>query len=33
MKTVIDYLTEYGKYEHDCQGRAFELLIKGNQIL
>lgn len=33
MKTVLDYLKEHGKYEHDVQGRAFELILKGNQIL
>jgi len=33
MKTVVDYLKEHGKYEHDFEGRAFELILKGNQIL
>ena len=33
MKTVVDYLKEHGKYEHDVMGRAFELILKGNQIL
>jgi hypothetical protein len=33
MKTVLDYLKEHGKYEHDFEGRAFELILKGNQIL
>ena len=33
MKTIIDYLKEHGKYEHDVMGRAFELILKGNQIL
>ena len=33
MKTVVDYLKEHGKYEHDFKGRAFELILKGNQIL
>ena len=33
MKTIIDYLKEHGKYEHDFEGRAFELILKGNQIL
>lgn len=33
MKTVVDYLKEHGKYEHDVKGRAFELILKGNQIL
>lgn len=33
MKTIVDYLKEHGKYEHDVQGRAFELILKGNQIL
>ena len=33
MKTIIDYLKEHGKYEHDVKGRAFELILKGNQIL
>jgi hypothetical protein len=33
MKTVVDYLKEHGKYEHNFEGRAFELILKGNQIL
>ncbi|MEE1084967.1 MAG: hypothetical protein UH850_14670 [Paludibacteraceae bacterium] len=33
MKTVLDYLKEHGKYEQDFEGRAFELILKGNQIL
>ncbi len=33
MKTIIDYLKEHGKYEHDAKSRAFELILKGNQIL
>lgn len=33
MKTIVDYLKEHGKYEHDVKGRAFELILKGNQIL
>ena len=33
MKTIVDYLKEHGKYEHDFEGRAFELILKGNQIL
>ena len=33
MKTVVDYLKEHGKYVHDFKGRAFELILKGNQIL
>lgn len=33
MKTVLDYLKEHKRYEHDVQGRAFELILKANQIL
>ena len=33
MKTIVDYLKKHGKYEHDFEGRAFELILKGNQIL
>lgn len=33
MKTIVDYLKEHGKYKHDFKGRAFELILKGNQIL
>lgn len=33
MKTVLDYLKEHGKYEHDFQGRAFELELKEDKIL
>lgn len=33
MKTVIDYLKEHGKYKHGFEGRAFELILKENQIL
>ena len=33
MKTIVDYLKEHGKYVHDFEGRAFELILKGNQIL
>jgi hypothetical protein len=33
MKTVIDYLKEHGKYEHDFQGRDFELELVGERIL
>ena len=33
MKTVVGYLKEHGKYEHDFQGRYFELILDGNQIL
>lgn len=33
MKTVIDYLKAHEKYEHDFQGRYFELILKDNQIL
>lgn len=25
METIVDYLKEHGKYEHDFEGRAFEL--------
>lgn len=35
MKTIIDYLTEHRKYEHDVQGRGFELELNDidDQIL
>jgi hypothetical protein len=35
MKTVVDYLKEHGKYEHDFDGRAFELELNDidDQIL
>lgn len=33
MKTVIDYLKEHGKYEHDFRGRAFKLELDGDRIL
>ena len=33
MKTVVDYLRTHKKYVHDFQGRYFELILKGNQIL
>lgn len=33
MKTVVDYLKEHGKYEHDFQGRDFELELSGKDIL
>lgn len=33
MKTVIEYLKEHGKYEHDFEGRAFELELKEDKIL
>ena len=33
MKTVIDYLKEHGKYEHDFDGRAFELELQEDKIL
>ena len=35
MKTVVDYLKEHGKYEHDFKGRAFELELNDidDQIL
>ena len=35
MKTVLDYLKEHGKYEHDFEGRAFELELNDidDQIL
>ncbi len=35
MATVIDYLKEHGKYEHDFKGRAFELELQeeDNKIL
>lgn len=33
METVLDYLKEHKRYEHDVQGRAFELILKENQIL
>lgn len=35
MKTIIDYLKEHGKYEHDFKGRAFELELNDidDQIL
>ena len=33
MKTVIDYLREHGKYEHDFDGRDFELELSGKVIL
>lgn len=32
MKTVIDYLKEHGKYEHDVQDRAFELELADKNI-
>ena len=32
MKTVLDYLKEHGKYEHDFMGRAFELEMKKDVI-
>lgn len=32
MKTILDYLKEHGKYEHDCQGRAFELELTDKDI-
>ena len=33
MKTVVDYLKEHGKYEHDFKGRAFKLELDGDRIL
>ena len=33
MKTIIDYLKEHGKYEHDAIGRAFDIELIGNHIL
>lgn len=33
MKTVLDYLKEHGKYEHDVKGRAFKLELIGERIL
>ena len=33
MKTVVDYLKEHGKYEHDVMGRAFEIELQGERIL
>ena len=33
MKTVLDYLKEHGKYEHDFKGRAFKLELIGECIL
>jgi hypothetical protein len=33
MKTVVDYLKEHGKYEHDFKGRAFNLELIGERIL
>jgi len=33
MKTIIDYLKEHGKYEHDFGGRAFNLDLIGESIL
>lgn len=32
MKTVLDYLKEHKKYEHDCQGRDFELELTDKDI-
>ena len=32
MKTVLDYLKKHGKYEHDCQGRVFELELTDKDI-
>lgn len=33
MKTVLDYLKEHGKYEHDFQGRYFVLELTEKCIL
>lgn len=32
MATVLDYLKQYGKYEHDFQGRDFELELTDKDI-
>lgn len=32
MKTVVDYLKQHGKYEHDFQGRDFELELTDKGI-
>lgn len=32
MKTIIDYLKEHRKYEHDFKGRAFELELTDKDI-
>ena len=32
MKTVLDYLKEHKRYEHDVQGRAFELELTDKNI-
>ena len=32
MKTVVDYLKEHGKYEHDFQGRDFVLELTDKDI-
>ena len=33
MATVLDYLKKHKKYEHDFQGRDFELELNDDQIL
>ena len=33
MATVLDYLKKHKKYEHDFQGRAFEIELQGERIL
>jgi hypothetical protein len=33
MKTVVDYLKEHKRYEHNFVGRYFELKMKDDQIL
>lgn len=33
MKTILDYLNKYGKYEHDFKGRAFDVELKNRGIL
>lgn len=32
MKTILDYLKEHKRYEHDVQGRAFELELTDKNI-
>ena len=32
MKTIVDYLKEHKKYEHDVMDADFELELKGEQI-
>lgn len=32
MKTIVNYLKEHGKYEHDVKGRAFELELTDKGI-